>query len=220
MTPVRFRQIGRTNASEAVREQLVSLIKSGELKLGEKLPPEQQLARSFGVSRPVVREALGSLRAVGLIVSRNGRGSFVASAGTKRPPLLGRYSVHELHEVRTHLEVPGAGLAASRRTEEHLQRLGHLIQSLEGTDDPEGWVPLDAAFHVALAEATGNQVQARLVEHLRALLVEQSIVVVAIEGRIVQANREHRAIYELVAAGDEAGAERAMSTHLLNVYSI
>src|SRR2546428_279929 len=117
MTPISFRRIGRTNASEAVQEQLVSLIKSGELKVGEKLPP-------------------------------------------------------------------------------------------------------DAAFHVALAEATGNQVQARLVEHLRDLLVEQSLVIVAIEGRIAQANSEHRSIYEAVAAGDEGRAERAMSTHLLNVYSI
>lgn len=220
MTPISFRRIGRTNASEAVQEQLVSLIKSGELKVGEKLPPEQELARSFGVSRPVVREALGSLRAVGLVVSRNGRGSFVASAGTRRPPLLGRYSVQELHEVRTHLEVPGARLAASRRTEEHLVRLRQLTDSLESTDEPESWVPLDAAFHVALAEATGNQVQARLVEHLRDLLVEQSLVIVAIEGRIAQANSEHRSIYEAVAAGDEGRAERAMSTHLLNVYSI
>jgi GntR family transcriptional repressor for pyruvate dehydrogenase complex len=220
MTSAPYRQIGRTNASDAVREQLVSLIKDGELKVGERLPPEQELARLFGVSRPVVREALGSLRAMGLIVSRNGRGSFVASAGTARPPLLGRYRVRELHEVRTHLEVPGASLAAARRTEVHLERLGQLTESLESTDEPERWVPLDAAFHVALAEATGNQVQARLVEHLRDLLVEQSLVVVAVEGRIRQANKEHRAIYEAVSAGDEKGAERAMSTHLLNVYSI
>jgi GntR family transcriptional regulator, transcriptional repressor for pyruvate dehydrogenase complex len=220
MTPATFRPVGRTSAAEAVRDQLVAVIKSGELALGDRLPPEQELARSFGVSRPVVREALGSLRALGLVVSQNGRGSFVASAGSTRPPLLGRYSVHDLHEVRLHLEVPGAGFAATRRRASHLERLGELVESLERTTDPAAWVPLDAAFHVALAEATGNQVQAGLVEHLRDLLVDQSLAIVAIDGRIARANSEHRAIYEAVVAGDEAAARRAMSTHLVNVYSI
>jgi GntR family transcriptional repressor for pyruvate dehydrogenase complex len=220
MTSGLFRSVERTNATDAVRDQLLSLIKSGKLTVGARLPSEQELARSLGVSRPVVREALGSLRALGLVVSQNGRGSFVASAGTKRPALLGRYSVDDLHEVRTHIEVPGAGLAASRHSSEHLSRLHELIESLEQTADPENWVPLDAAFHIALAETTGNEVQASLVEHLRDLLVEQSLVVAAIDGRIARANTEHRAIYEAVAERDEAAARRAMSTHLLNVYSI
>jgi GntR family transcriptional repressor for pyruvate dehydrogenase complex len=214
----RFREIGRINASEAVREQLVSLIESGELKPGEKLPAESALARSFGVSRPVVREALGSLRAIGLIDSLNGKGSFVNSRPGRRPVLLGRFSLEELHEVRSLLEVDGATRAASRHNAEDAARLRGIVDSLEACTDHEEWVRLDAEFHVALAEATGNQVLARLVEHLRDLLVEQSQVVSAVEGRIPHANVEHRAIYEAVAAGDERRACEAMSAHLINAY--
>ena len=93
-----------------------------------------------------------------------------------------------------------------------------IVDALEGCTEHEEWVRLDAAFHVALADATGNQVQARLVEHLRDLLIEQSNVVAAVKGRIPRANAEHRAIYEAVAVGDERAARKVMSTHLLNAY--
>jgi GntR family transcriptional repressor for pyruvate dehydrogenase complex len=81
-------------------------------------------------------------------------------------------------------------------------------------------VRLDAAFHVALADASGNRVIARLIEHLRELLIDQSIAVVQFEGRIGQANLEHREIFDAVAAQDPTAARRAMSGHLLNVYRI
>jgi GntR family transcriptional regulator, transcriptional repressor for pyruvate dehydrogenase complex len=215
----RFESVGRTNAAEAVREQLVGAIESGALEVGDRLPPEHELARVFGVSRPVVREALGSLRAVGFIVSRNGRGSFVAPREARRPPLLGRYSLEELHEVRSLLEVGGAALAARRRSEQHVARLAEAVGALDACSDLDQWVRLDAAFHVTLAEATGNEVQAQLVNHLRDLLVEQSHVIAAVDGRIAHANREHRAIYEAVRDCDPAAARRAMSRHLLNAYA-
>jgi GntR family transcriptional repressor for pyruvate dehydrogenase complex len=215
-----FKAIDRQSASEAVRDELVRSIVSGELEVGEKLPPEAELARSFGVSRPVVREALGSLRALGLIFSRNGRGSFVASARPRRPALLGRYTVDDLHEVRAHLEVPAAGNAALRRSPEKLEELRRLVEALETCTEDDEWTRLDAAFHVALAKATGNEVHASLIEHLRELLVEQSHVVAKTSaGRVTAANREHRAILEAVAAGDGQGAQDAMSTHLLNAYT-
>lgn len=215
----RFTEIGRTNASEAVRTQLLKLIESGRIGVGERLPSEHELARSFGVSRPVIREALGTLRALGLVVSRSGSGTFVKS---RRPEssglsLLGRYSTDELHEVRSHLEIPGAGLAATRRTPEQLARLRAIVDSQQSCTEPGAWVELDAAFHVALAEATGNQVQARLVESLRALLVEQSLAVAKIEGRLVEANDEHGSILEAVIAGDGGGARRAMTRHLRKI---
>ena len=215
-----FKTIGRQSASEAVRDELVRSIVSGGLEVGEKLPPEAELARSFGVSRPVIREALGSLRALGLIISRNGRGSFVASARSSRPVLLGRYTVDDLHEVRAHLEVPAAGNAALRRSADQLKELRRLVEGLETCADNDEWTRLDAAFHVALARATGNEVHASLIDHLRDLLVEQSHVVATTgEGRVAAANREHRAVFEAVAEGDEKGAQDAMSTHLINAYT-
>jgi DNA-binding FadR family transcriptional regulator len=185
--------------------------------VGEKLPSEHELARMLRVSRPVLREALGHLRALGLIVSRNGRGSFIASI-SRGPLLLGRYSLDELHELRSLLEVQSAILAAKRRERKHMDRLRKSADALERCEDHAQWVELDAAFHVALADATRNRLHAHLIEHLRGVLIEQSQVVSAVEGRIARANREHRAIYEAVRAGDAERAEQAMSTHLLNAY--
>ena len=212
-----LRPIGRISASEMVRGDLFERIRSGELAVGEKLPSENELARAFGVSRPVVREALESLRAVGLIVSHSGRGSYVRSVSIDTGPLLlGRYSIRELHDVRSLLEVPGAGLAAAHRTGDQLARTRELLDRLESCGDPREWVGLDVSFHVALAEMTANRLQAHLVEILRAFMIEQSQAVGRVAGRIADANEEHRAILAAVAARDEALASETMQAHLLN----
>ena len=127
------------------------------------------------------------------------------------------YSVTELHEVRTQLEIPAVGLAAERRRETQLTSLSQIVDALAACEELREWVRLDAAFHVSLADASGNRVLAGLIEHLRELLIDQSISVVQFEGRIEQANVEHREIFDAVAAQDRVGARRAMSTHLLNV---
>jgi DNA-binding FadR family transcriptional regulator len=214
--PVKYGKVARMSAAEEVRSRLVELIEAGELAVGEKLPAEVELARAFGVSRPVVREALGALRAAGMLRSRTGYGTLVAA---RRSDLLlvGRHSYEELHEVRCNLEVPGVGQAAGRRLPEHVERLAVLIEQLEVTSEARLWVDLDAAFHVCLAEATGNRVQVRLIEDLRDLLMEQSLLAADIPGRRDQANREHRGIYEAVAAGNAVEARRGMRRHLDSV---
>lgn len=212
-----YRPLRRVSAAEAVRRELIEAIEAGDLEVGGKLPTETELARAFGVSRPVVREALGGLRASGVIQSRPGRGSFVASERPQGLLLLGRYSEQDLHEVRSHLEVPGVAQAAARRTPEHCERLSQIIAELETEQDPRQWVARDAAFHVCLAQATKNSVQLRLVEDLRDLLVEHSFAAALVPGRIAEANAEHRAIYEAVAAGDAQTAQREMQRHLNKV---
>jgi GntR family transcriptional repressor for pyruvate dehydrogenase complex len=219
MEDLSLHEIVRTNAAEAVRTQLIRLIESRELVPGQKLPAEHELARRFGVSRPVVREALGTLSAIGMIATRSGSGSFVADGG-QRPLLLGEYSFEELHEARTHLEVPGAGLAAQRGSEGDLRLLADTIEGMLGITDPERWVEQDVAFHDALARAAGNKVQMLLIDRLRDLLREQSIAVVRHSNRIENANREHTAIYQAVAARKPDAAKKAMTVHLLNVYNL
>jgi GntR family transcriptional regulator, transcriptional repressor for pyruvate dehydrogenase complex len=199
-----------------VHAQLLRLIESGELEVGAKLPSEHQLGKSFGVSRSVVREALRGLRTMGLVSPRNGRGTFVTST---RPlhggvALLGRASTDELDEVRSHLELPGATLAARRRTSAQLAALGEIVGEQARCTDAGEWVRLDAAFHVVIAEATRNRVQVQLVESLRELLLQQSIAVARVPGRLAAATEEHRAILLAVDARDEAGARAAMARHL------
>jgi DNA-binding FadR family transcriptional regulator len=213
---VMYGRVARTSAAEEVRGRLVELIEAGDLAVGEKLPAETALAHAFGVSRPVVREALGALRAAGMLRSRAGYGTVVA-ARRSDVLVLERHSYEELHEVRCNLEVPGVGQAARRRLPEHVERLAALIEQLEVAVVPQVWVDLDAAFHICLAEATGNRVQVRLVEDLRDLLMEQSLLAAEIPGRRDQANREHRGIYEAVAGENAVEARRGMKRHLDSV---
>ncbi len=194
------------------------MIEAGDLKPTEKLPSETELARVFGVSRPIVREALGSLRAIGLIVSQTGRGSFVARSKALPILLQGRYSLEELFEVRQLLEVDGAALAAERRTPEDLEKLRAVEESLWNCSDIEQWVVLDAAFHRLIGDATGSPLRAHLVEDIQDLLIEQARVMLTVAGRQERANREHRAIYNTIEAGDARAAREAMSVHLRNAY--
>ena len=202
--------------AEAVRAQLQDLIEGGGVAVGERLPSENDLARSFDVSRPVIREALGSLRAMGLVESLTGRGTYVTAARVDDPrlSLLGRYSTDELHEVRSHLDIPGARLAARRRGVAQLGRLREIVEESRAAEDPIAWVRLDLAFHVELASMSGNRVQVLLVEALRELLTEQSLSVARLPARLVAATEEHQAILEAVEAGDARAAEKAMSRHL------
>jgi GntR family transcriptional repressor for pyruvate dehydrogenase complex len=211
--------VERLSAAESVRAQIQSAIESGDLKRGEKLPSEKELAALFSVSRPVVREALGSLRAVGLIFSRSGRGSFVARTAPLPILLQGRYSLDELHEIRLLLETDGAARAAERRTQDDLETLLATLEKLERCSDIEEWIRLDVAFHRGLGEATRNQLSARLVGYLQDLLVEQARVVLTVAGRIVRADEEHRAIYNAVQAADPRAARHAMYLHLRNSYT-
>jgi len=156
---------------------------------------------------------------MGLVSPRNGRGTFVTAT---RPlhggvALLGGMSTDELDEVRSHLEIPGARLAARRRTPAQVARLSDIVDAQARCTDPEEWVRLDVAFHVVIAEATRNRVQVQLVENLRELLLEQSIAVARLPGRLEAATAEHRAILAAVAAGEEASARAAMAHHLRRI---
>ncbi len=194
------------------------MIESGDVKPTEKLPSEIELARLFGVSRPIIREALGSLRAIGLVVSHTGRGSFVARAKPLPILLQGRYSLDELFGIRILLEVDSAGLAAERRTDDDLERLAATERALRRCSDIEEWTVLDASFHRLVGEATGSPLRAHLVEDFQDLLIEQIRVVLTVAGRHGRANREHRSIFDSIRAGDRSAAREAMTVHLKNSY--
>jgi DNA-binding FadR family transcriptional regulator len=215
-----FEKIDRVNAAEAVRDQLLDRLQNGTLSVGDKLPSENELARSFGVSRPVVREAIGTLRAWGIVASKNGSGSFI-TALEPRPvgfSLLGGYSSDDLHEVRCNLEIPAAGLAAVRRTSADLRLLRRNVAAQRKCTDLSEWARLDVEFHALLAAATRNPVQKRLVADLRELHEDQSLRVLDARDRTQRALAEHEAVLAAVAARDEAAARDCMGAHLNAIY--
>ncbi|HXP73069.1 MAG TPA: FadR/GntR family transcriptional regulator [Stellaceae bacterium] len=207
-------RVTRRSAADDVRAQLVSLIESGKLKVDHRLPPEHELAKQFGVSRPVVREALVGLNALGLTTSHAGKGTFVTANHVRVPLLLGRYSPAHLNEVRRYLEVPAARLAAERRTDSDVGQLAAILARMEDTDDPAKRNKLDADFHIAIAQAGGNPLTVKLIEDLRSILEAHSLAAAAMPNRRTGALAEHRAIYEAILRRDPTGAATAMSAHL------
>ncbi|HEX2232127.1 MAG TPA: FadR/GntR family transcriptional regulator [Thermoleophilaceae bacterium] len=205
--------VRRSQAVDEVTHQLVRLITTGQVEEGERLPSEHELSTAFGVSRPVIREALRGLRSLGLVVSRAGSGTYVANR-VPHPVLLG-YEVEELHEVRLLIEVPGAAMAARRGSEEQLAELRGLVEQMVDCEDRRVYAELDAAFHIALARCSGNSLQVRLVGDLQELIVENSDLVLLADGaRRARATSEHREILNALLERDEAAAEAAMLRHL------
>lgn len=207
-------RVARKSAADEVRDQLIELIESGQIAVEERLPSEVELARNFGVSRPVIREALVSLQALGLITSHVGRGTFVASRRARMPLLMGRYSPKHLNEVRRYLEMPAARLAAQRRSNEQVGQLAGLLARLDDCDDPAERNKYDAQFHISIAEASGNPLLVKLIEDLRNVLEAHSLAVAAAPNRRVGAAAEHRAIFDAIVRGDPEAAATAMASHL------
>jgi GntR family transcriptional regulator, transcriptional repressor for pyruvate dehydrogenase complex len=202
----------RMSAVDYVLGDLRQAIDSGVIRVGERLPSEAALAARYSVSRTVIREVLRSSEALGLTVTRTGKGSFVVA---KRPSQLmfdGFSSAH-LMEARPHIEVPAAGLAAVRCTEQHVETLQNLIEAMDAETDDQVWVGLDASFHLAIAEASGNPVFASVLATIRAALASQSGMLNA-AGRRGASNREHRSIAVAIARGSAVEAEDAMRFHL------
>ena len=199
-------------AVEYVLGDLRQAIDSGVIQVGERLPSEAALAARYSVSRTVVREVLRSCEALGLTVTRTGKGTFVVAERALKLVFDGFSSAH-LMEARPHIEVPAAGLAAVRRTEQHVEEWQNLIEAMEVETDDRVWVGLDSSFHLAIAEASGNPVFINVLATIRTALASQSGMLNA-GGRRAASNREHRSIAAALARGSAVEAEDAMRFHL------
>jgi len=205
------------SAMEAVLAHLRASIERGEHAVGDKLPSEAALSREFEVSRSVVREALRGLQALGMTESKTGKGTFVTATGPVENPTFGPYSARDLIEVRRHVEIPVAGYAAVRRSQDDLDLLAHLVERMDTETDNTAWVALDSLFHITIAQASGNPVFGKVIEEIRDALARQSAFLNQLGDRRRQSNVEHRAIVTAIADGSESAAVAAMTAHLQHV---
>lgn len=209
--------VERFSAAEAVFKDLLAQIREGRLAVGEKLPSEAALAQGYGVSRSVIREALRSCAALGLTVSRTGKGTFVVSQRVAEDLALGAYSARDLHEARPHIEVPAAGLAARRRTEEDVRFLQDVVAAMAAEDDPQAWVELDTSFHAAVARISHNRVFEKVIADIREALFHQSETLNVVAARQKRSDEEHLRIFHAIRDGAADEAEAAMQDHLAAV---
>lgn len=204
----------RLSAAEAVYNAVREDIESGRVQVGAKLSSEATLAAQYGVSRSVIREALRSCTALGLTVTRTGKGTFVVANKVANDLSLGQYSARDLTEARPHIEVPAAALAALRRSDEDLQELKDVMQAMLHENDPESWVQLDSTFHAGIARASGNRVFAAVVADIRDALASQSETLNMVADRRLASDAEHRDILTAIEEGNAEAAAEAMAGHL------
>ncbi len=201
-------------------------IESGDMPPGARFPTEKAITEDFGVSRTVVREAYSRLAARGLLVSRRGSGAYVPDGARYRAFQVTAEEVGEIDDVlkllemRMGFEVEMAGLAAERRTEQDLRRLVETLDAMEGSADVDASVDADAAFHAAIASATGNGYFLRFTQFLGVRLVPSRRLYLQGDDPVRHQryahtiNRDHRAIYAAIEAGDAAAARRAARRHI------
>lgn len=205
------------SAAEAVLADLRREVEDGSAPVGSKLPSEAALAARYSVSRSVVREALRSLAALGLTETHTGKGTFVVSRRTAENLVLGQYSAQDLTDARPHIEVPAAGLAAQRRSEEDLATLEGILAEMSHEDDPAVLVELDASFHGLIARASGNRVFSSVMADLKDAIAHQSETLNLIAARRRDSDAEHRRILAAIQARESEEAEAAMAEHLAAV---
>jgi DNA-binding FadR family transcriptional regulator len=205
-----------------VADQIRTLIEAGELRVGERLPAERDLADRFGVSRPTVREALIVLEVEGHIQIRMGSGVYVArkpAATPAIPPLADGDGPFEILEARRIVESAIAEEAARRPSPEGIARLDEMLGRMEQSlDAPERAIAADLGFHAAIVDMIGNTA----LRHVIGLVSDNRTspyfekLASYFEGPHTwkRAVEEHRHIRDAIAAGDPAAAREAMRRHL------
>jgi GntR family transcriptional repressor for pyruvate dehydrogenase complex len=214
--------VKRSRLHEQVAESLRGLIEEGQLKPGDTLPPERDLAGRFGVSRVTVREALRVLQMLGLVEARQGGGNYVAELSLER--IVGPLSVviqhhralrGELMDARAVFEPAICRLAAQRRGEADLATLEAILtRQASRVERGELAVEEDSEFHLALAQATGNPVVVHVVQTINDLLLESRLRSLQTPDRPRRSLGGHRRILAALRARDPEGARQAMLDHL------
>jgi len=226
--PVTFRTIDterRGTTSEEVVAQLREMIHRGELRPGDRLPPERDLAKQLGVSRPTLRAGISSLAAVGVLQPRRGAGTFVVEAegspALDSSPLrlmasLQRFTPAEMFEARRSLEMAIAGLAAERATGDQMASMSEEITGMFASlDEPEQFLVHDMRFHQTVAAASGNRILTALMNMVATILFEVRSKTVKRARDLKESAEMHRSIYRAIRDRNPDSASDAMRDHLM-----
>ncbi|HPD97526.1 MAG TPA: FadR/GntR family transcriptional regulator [Synergistales bacterium] len=219
-----FKRIERSTITEDIIEQLREKILSGEIKPGDKLPPERVLAESLSVARTSVREAIRAMQYMGILEVRCGEGTFLSENTRiltdhfKSSHLLKRFPIMELIEARKIIEGATVYLAVVRSSPEDRDTLQELYQlTATNTDDEEKFLQADFEFHKKIAEMSQNSVLLEMLSAMRELTLEENLDVIKKPGQIKNALDFHRKILGSVLSCDADKAREHMLRHLEDI---
>lgn len=234
MTAEAWEPVQRVRTYEQVMAQIEERILDGRLKAGDKLPSERDLSALLGVSRPSLRESLRVLEALGIVDIRPGGGSeggavLVGEPGSgfvnllKLQLALGQFDQTDVLETRIALEAWCCEESAVRATEQDHEELGLILDRMEAPDiTTTEFNRLDAAFHVRIAESTGNSLTSHLMGSLRIAINRQMIEAYArLENwkeTATVVRHEHREILDAIQRREPAKARQAVCDHIRSFY--
>ena len=204
-------------------------IRRGLYQPGEKLPTEPEVMAEQGVSRTVVREAMSRLQAAGFVETRHGVGTFVLARHELAAPAVDLTTaltirdVLAMLELRISVETEAAGLAALRRSDEHLLLMRRALDDFEeGVNKGESSIEADFAFHLQIALATGNKYFEDFYRRLGVTTIPRTRLDTAklspepAQTYLIRTNREHQYILEAIARKEPQTASAGMRMHLTN----
>jgi GntR family transcriptional regulator, transcriptional repressor for pyruvate dehydrogenase complex len=212
-----------SHTTEQVVARISDLITQAKLKPGDRLPPERELAKQLGLSRPSLRAGLRSLISIGMLKARQGAGTFVMGG----PPVLDSeplrllaslhgFSFDHMFETRSILEVGAAGLAADHATGDQLATMAEEVSEMFATlNDPQQFLIHDICFHRAVATASCNPTLATLVEMVSTVMYEKRRDTIDRAHDFSEALHFHRRIYRAIRERDPEAAREAMRAHIL-----
>ena len=215
--------LSRTNLSQQVADHLEEVILSSPTsRVSEKLPSEMNLAKQYNVSRPVIREAMKLLQERGLITLKNGSGAYITKPETNtvmnavnRIMQVDHISADELTQVREILELSAVSLAVQHITDTQLKKMDAILTQFADTTLPlKERVALDEAFHIAIAQAGGNELLVMFVGVLTSLLRDYMGKGILVSGGVDDAIKRHREIFNALYCRDAQSAHQAMVDHL------
>ncbi len=218
-----FTPINKTTTAQSVADQILDMIRRGELRPGDKLPSERELIEILDVGRSSVREALQSLAMLNLIEIIPGYGTRVKALQTAdilRADVIGLLLSNsvsrELLEAREIIEPAAIRLACLRGTEDDFEQIDALLQAHDHALRAGQPVNvLSARFHGLLAQASHNGVVLRFMESLVELLTQRGQKIEYLPGYAAEELAQHRAIFERVRARDADGAAEKLLEHLV-----
>jgi GntR family transcriptional repressor for pyruvate dehydrogenase complex len=217
-----FRPIKHIRVSDEIVNQMKTLISEGRLKPGDQLPPERDLIKEFGVSRPSLREALKSLIAMGFLEVSPAKRPFVKSMISERmqDPLsllikTDTQKIFDLIEVRKAMEAWSAFHAAQRATEEDIERLQFIIKEMKSAFEKGlSWEKEDANFHLAIAQATHNTIQTHIMSTIYDLLRESVAKVFTDRAKVKKLLYQHHRIFSAIKNHSPENARDRTLEHL------
>jgi GntR family transcriptional repressor for pyruvate dehydrogenase complex len=221
-----FKSIKHTRISDEITDQIKTLISEGRLKPGDRLPPERDLIKQFGVSRPSLREALNSLVTTGFLEVKQAKRTFVKSltSGVLEDPLSllikgDAQKIFDRLEVRKAMEAWGAFHAAQRASEEDIERMEHIVQAMKiAVETRRPWEKQDADFHLAMAQATHNTIQIHMMSTIYDLLMDYMSAIFAgiftDRDKARKLFRQHSQIFTAIKSRSPEKAMERMLKHL------